>query len=354
MPPMPETDTKLSTNYSNATLNYTAEKHQDILTGTQLGSLVTVGDLRDVEADYNFDAHCAELIYHRYGNCGSGCKSVEDRWSTFTIESENALQTGINYVRGCGAYGCPEYLTPPTNTGTYWMAGWRGNGQFGYYQPQQVTDLPQDAKGDMIVLSQDPTTKRTLVGSIPLNCILSNLVGNLGMDVDSVWSVIEETAGFSATFDKMTGEFVITWNDWNDTNNTQHAGEGHIYGQLQWTVSFDVKTGDVIYNITNLHFKNAVWTAEQGVTISKKPSVTVWGISLPGTERVQVLSKQNYSTSWSETINIDVPCNQTVVMSPGSAPQTLNFAYIWDDWVGDDRGYLGVKFSNKLNSWKMC
>lgn len=167
-----ETDTKLSLNVSGGTLNYAAEKHTDIITGAQLGSIINFNDLRDVNIDYDFDAMCGEMIYHKYGECGDGCRSLEDAWNLFSIDSDGALQNQIKYVRGANAYGCPVFLDVPTNENQYWYAGWRPNGQFGYYQNTPVTTLPKDSNGNTLVVSQDPTTKQPIIGPLDINSFL--------------------------------------------------------------------------------------------------------------------------------------------------------------------------------------
>lgn len=139
-----ETDTKLSTDYSSATLNYAAEKHTDQITGSQLGGLINLPDLRDVNIDYDFNAMCGEFIYHKYGECGDGCKSLEDAWNIFTIDSDGAKQNQIQYMRGANAYGCPVFLDVPSNQNQYWFAGWRPNGQFGYYQATPQPNINGD------------------------------------------------------------------------------------------------------------------------------------------------------------------------------------------------------------------
>lgn len=176
IPQIAETDTTLSTNYSNATLNYNSERHVDTTTGAQLGALINVGDLRDVEADYDTDAMCYELVYHKYGECGEGCQSVENRWTTFSIDSQNALANQLKYVRGANVYGCPQFLDVPSNTSQYWLAGWRGNGQFGYMQPRSVTQLPTTTDGTPIAVSQDPATKEPIVGPIQIKQYLQTKV----------------------------------------------------------------------------------------------------------------------------------------------------------------------------------
>lgn len=160
VPEFNETDTKLSTSYSDANLIYNAEKHTDTISGGQLGNIINVDQLRNVSIDFSLPGHCYEFIYHKWENCGDGCKSQADRWQNFNINSEGALRNGIKYVRGANEYGCPVYLDVPTDTDSYWWGMWRptdsGNGlEFGYIQPTQVTSLPEDADGNQMAISQD-------------------------------------------------------------------------------------------------------------------------------------------------------------------------------------------------------
>lgn len=84
IPKINETDTKLSLDFSNKSLIYNAEKHTDIITGEQLGSLIDLDDLRDVDA-YDADS-CDLLVFNPYcGECGDGCKPKNARWKTYHI-----------------------------------------------------------------------------------------------------------------------------------------------------------------------------------------------------------------------------------------------------------------------------
>lgn len=351
-----ETDTTLSLNYEGANLNYNAERHTDIITGEQLGSIINLGDLRDVNTDSDTEAMCSELIYHKYGDCGEGCRSLEDSWTRVSIDDEGILKDNIRYVRGANVYGCPEYLTVPPTLDEYWFAGWRTEtGQFGYYQARPVDELPTDENGDTIVISQDPDTKEPIVGSIPLNCILSNIVGNLGMNVYGTWSKIQETPQFTLAFNNITGAFTIKWSDWNDLASTQRAGYGVINGNVDWEADFDITTGSMKYKINNIYFDKAVWTKDQGVTQPTSPSLTVKGIAFPSGAETTVLSVQNYgSESWSQNININIPCDQTIVVPPAQTVGPINFAYIHVDWILDDEGYEQINFANTLSGWKDC
>lgn len=84
IPKINETDTKLSTNYTNSSLIYNAEKHTDIITGAQLGSLINLEDLRNTEAS-NADS-CDLLVYNPFcTECGDGCKPKNARWTNYHI-----------------------------------------------------------------------------------------------------------------------------------------------------------------------------------------------------------------------------------------------------------------------------
>lgn len=84
IPKINETDTKLSTNYSSASLIYNAEKHTDIITGAQLGALIKMEDLRDTETS-NADS-CDLMVYNPFcDECGDGCAPKNARWTNYHI-----------------------------------------------------------------------------------------------------------------------------------------------------------------------------------------------------------------------------------------------------------------------------
>lgn len=159
VPECNETDTTLATDSDGATLRYKAEKHTDVIPGANIGDIINLNELRNVEIDDGLAGHCYELIFRKFAECGDGCRSALDKWENFNINSDGALQNGIRYVRGANAYGCPVYLDVPTDTTTYWWGMWRPNDEgtgieFGYIQPEEVSELPTDEDGNIIVISQ--------------------------------------------------------------------------------------------------------------------------------------------------------------------------------------------------------
>lgn len=194
MPATNETDTKISINPVQNTLNYSAERHTDTITGGQLGQLLELGDLKDTEVDETLAGNCYELVFRKYGNCGEGCTSSLNAWSNFNINSDGAKQDFIKYVRGANVYGCPQYLDVPTNVNQYWFAGWKTDGehkQFGYYQPDVAQELPTDASGNTLVMAQNTTNKKPIVAPLRIDyqmmygdCICSNIIPAAGYQVD--------------------------------------------------------------------------------------------------------------------------------------------------------------------------
>ena len=84
IPKIAETCTNLSTDVSGATLNYVGECGKDTITGHQLGQIINLKDLRDVEAEHP-DA-CSMLVWNPHCDyCAEGCTKVGAAWEPYHI-----------------------------------------------------------------------------------------------------------------------------------------------------------------------------------------------------------------------------------------------------------------------------
>lgn len=84
VPKMAETCTSLSTDFSGATLNYIGECGKDIITGRQLGQIIKLNDLRDVEAEH--PDNCSILAWNPHCDyCAEGCTKVGSAWEPYVI-----------------------------------------------------------------------------------------------------------------------------------------------------------------------------------------------------------------------------------------------------------------------------
>ena len=84
IPKISETCTHLSTDFSGANLIYNGECGQDIISGHQLGELINLNDLRDVDVE---DADSCDIMVFDPGctDCGNGCKPKPAMWRKYHI-----------------------------------------------------------------------------------------------------------------------------------------------------------------------------------------------------------------------------------------------------------------------------
>ena len=82
--PRNETCTNLSADFSTSTLIYNGECGQNIITGKQIGELINLDDLRDVEVP---TADSCDLLVFDPGctDCGEGCKPKPAMWRNYHI-----------------------------------------------------------------------------------------------------------------------------------------------------------------------------------------------------------------------------------------------------------------------------
>lgn len=353
-----ETATSLTTNYSNATLVYKGEVKTYTVTGAQLGELIKVGDLRDVNFDPTKQGNCFELIYHKWENCGDGCQNVADQWKEFNPYSDNALQNQLHFVRGANANGCPTYLDVPSDPAQYWFGGWRQDtGEFGYYQPEDREDIPTNSDGDYLLLSQDPTTKKPIQVTLPLNCILGNLVSSLGVDVKGTFSVVQEAVSLTSTFNSNNGKFKIVWEDWYNTK-TRHTGDGTITGRMNWTAKFDIKTGNMIYDVNSVYWDKVVYKTIDGAPASAQHIFfSLKNIDLGTGAETTLVNRYEFdgNSDWTITLNRTIATEKKFTIEPGTSSGPHNFSWMYVDWYDlDDEGYNRVTFTNKLPGWDNC
>lgn len=374
-PKLNETDTSLSTNYSTATLNYAAERHTDKITGRQLGELINLDDLRDTTIDDTLDGNCYELIYHKWNNCGDGCKSAANEWRNFNINSEGAKNSHIRYVRGANVNGCPQYLEVPARTNEYWFGMWDTQG-FTYVQAIPGT-LPKDANGNPIVMSIDPTTKKPILGSITLpdmTCIVNNLL-RLHTPFQGQGRMIDvqgggSTPGFTGSMNPYTGEFYIQWDDhYQAAGVPDPCGTGRVSGNLTATSEVNPKTGAVTYTITQIKYTTLTYTPHYSGSIPLTMKHYVWGC-FPGTHDLSashttltneglLLESRNFwgGTQGAVSVNINKTFTGTYKLTAnanGGVSNWTNIMRLYNDWdIADDDGLVQVRYSNPL-VWDQC
>ena len=151
-----ETDTFLRIDKVARALKYLAEGHTNNISAKDLGSILHLGDLGDVdmgEVEQN-----SLLVYQKNSDCGQGCDEISNQWIAWnaTDNLEDSAQT----LMGFNENDSPVAIQPPVHTDQYYMLGWRGANKLGYSQPAEVSAPSVDTDGYSQLLFMNPTTKQ--------------------------------------------------------------------------------------------------------------------------------------------------------------------------------------------------
>lgn len=345
VPSFNETDTKLSINYSNPALTYSAEKHVDTITGPQLGSIINLDELRDVDAT-SPDA-CSILVFNP--GCGlCPCSPDEEMWKKYTI-------------------------------------------------PDATEELTPDDQGRVKVLTKTDCgciTEAFIPAQPDLECIITNIMNAIkpfegeGVMIDTQSG--GSTPEFYGGLNPATGDFFIHWSDWwrralldisllkDDVRQTiggqeyNRVGQGQVNGKLTTTSSFDYKTGKMTYTITRIYFDKTTYTRDYLGVLSVPMYHYTWG-AFPGTYDLsashEILTQEglalyNGHLFWGpgqltvdEVININKTYtgSYTVSVNPGGGTSSwIDVLRLYNDWGDlDDDGIVKVRYKNPMN-WKQC
>lgn len=104
-----ETNTKLVFNQDTCNLEYHGERFlssggtkadKQVIPVEDLAGCMNLEDLANVEDKE--PEHCAILTYSKDGNCGGGCRGINNRWHAYLPP----VATGARYMAGFNAEGC--------------------------------------------------------------------------------------------------------------------------------------------------------------------------------------------------------------------------------------------------------
>lgn len=153
-----ETCTTLNIDAVNRTLNYHGECSDQTIAAKELGSILHLGDLGDV--DENSITDNGILNYRKTGDCPEGCEGKADGWV-----SSNPIEIGaesLDYILGADSDGRMMSLMPPTDTTTFSYLAWAAQDKTKWVKPTQVAAIPNDGTYEY-PLYLDPATGEIVV-----------------------------------------------------------------------------------------------------------------------------------------------------------------------------------------------
>lgn len=153
-----ETCTTLNIDAVNRTLNYHGECSDQTISAKELGSILHLGDLGDVDANSITDNGI--LNYRKNPDCGEGCEGTGDGWvSSNPIEVSG---TSLEYILGSDSDGKMTSLMPPTDTNKFSYLAWAAQNKVMWKTPTVVSSIPDDGTYQYPVY-MDPNTGELVV-----------------------------------------------------------------------------------------------------------------------------------------------------------------------------------------------
>lgn len=155
-----ETCTALNVNVADRVLEYHGECSDQTIAAKELGSILHLGDIGDVDASTIVDNGI--LNYRKTGDCPDGCDGTGDGWvSTNPID---AGDTSLDYILGSDADGKMKSLMPPTNANSFSYLAWAAQDKAKWVKPTEIAAVTENyaplyldkTTGEIVVLKGNP------------------------------------------------------------------------------------------------------------------------------------------------------------------------------------------------------
>lgn len=150
-----ETDTSMRLDIPGRSLVYNAERHIDSFSSQELGSILHIADIGDV--DITGVTNNSLFVYQKDSDCGEGCEGINNSWVAWNA-NEHPVDS-VDTIMGFDADGKPQTINHPINTTQYYQLGWNGANKASYSQP---TEINITSGSSAHLLFEDPTTKQQM------------------------------------------------------------------------------------------------------------------------------------------------------------------------------------------------
>lgn len=149
-----ETCTHLSTDLNSRSLIYDAECGRQSISARQLGAILHLADIGDVDASTIGDN--AILVYRKDADCGENCDG-KNGWIGINPTEEGDEE--IDYIMGSDEDGKVKSLMPPASTKITHYLTWKANGKAQWATITPAIAPPVDpSTGKALRVYLDPVT----------------------------------------------------------------------------------------------------------------------------------------------------------------------------------------------------
>lgn len=133
-----ETCTTITADSIHRLLKYNSECGEQTITGKELGSILHLADIGDVNVDSIEDNGI--LNYRKDYNCGEGCEGVNSGWVSTNPTSVG--ESNLEYILGSFSDGELHSLLPPSDVSHYNYLVWAGQGKAKWEQVLETAVIP--------------------------------------------------------------------------------------------------------------------------------------------------------------------------------------------------------------------
>lgn len=134
-----QTCTTLTVDSVARNLVYNAECQNINISGRDLGSILHLADIGDVDASTIKDN--AVLVYRKDANCAENCEG-KDGWIGVDLSEEG--QDNLDYIMGSDKDGDVRSLAPPANTNQFYYLAWAKQDKAKWVKVKTVSTAPND------------------------------------------------------------------------------------------------------------------------------------------------------------------------------------------------------------------
>lgn len=149
-----QTDTSISVKSIERVLKYAAERHIDTISAKELGSILRLSDIGDV--DSSDIKNNSMLVFRKDGECAYGDQN--NSWVAFNADEHQS--TNLTSLMGYDAEYKPQAISTPVHANQYYQLGWNAQNKLSYSQPVEAVSAPIDTDGKVLQLFLDPMTKQ--------------------------------------------------------------------------------------------------------------------------------------------------------------------------------------------------
>lgn len=149
-----ETCTHISFDVPSRTMIYDAECGRQTISAREIGSILHLGDIGDVDASTVDDN--AILVYRKDAECGENCDGATGWIGVNPVEEGD---TSLEYLLGTDSDGRMKSLLPPASKSKYHYLTWAGADKAVWKQIRMATTAPVDDSGKKYALYLDPNTR---------------------------------------------------------------------------------------------------------------------------------------------------------------------------------------------------